>query len=89
MERLFRSLKSELVPAIGCSNFEKAREGVNEYIIGYYSTLSRTHNDGLPPNTTEKNYWNAKKAVAKNHLTNRFRKSVESTAIFVQQLRII
>ena len=40
MERFFRSLKSEWIPEIGYSSFEKASQGVTDYILGYYSQAS-------------------------------------------------
>lgn len=66
MERFFRSLKTEWIPEIGYGSFEEAKHGVTDYIIGYYSQFRpHTHNDGLAPNAAERQYWNARKAVAK------------------------
>ena len=66
MERFFRSLKSEWIPETGYSSFEKASQGVTDYILGYYSWLRpHTHNSGLSPNAAEKLYWNDYKTVAK------------------------
>ena len=66
-ERFFRSLNTEWVPEIGYPAFEAAKQSVTEYMIGYYSSLRpHRHNDGLPPNVAEKQYWNAQKSVAKN-----------------------
>jgi putative transposase len=66
-ERFFRSLKTEWVPEIGYPNVAAAKQSVIGYMIGYYSSLRpHKHNDGLPPNVAEKNYWNAQKSVAKN-----------------------
>lgn len=50
MERLFRSLKSEWVPALGYLSFTEAERDVGQYLMGYYN-CSRPHqfNDGLPP----------------------------------------
>ena len=65
MERFFRSLKSEWIPEIGYSSFEKANQGVTDYIIGYYSQLRpHRHNSGLSPNAAEKLYRNDYKTVA-------------------------
>ena len=66
MERFFRSLKTEWIPEIGYGSFEEAKHGVTDYIIGYYSQFRpHTHNDGLAPNAAERQYWNARKTVAK------------------------
>lgn len=64
-ERFFRSLKTEWVPEIGYPDFSSAKQSITEYMIGYYSALRpHKHNDGLPPNVAEKQYWNAQKSVA-------------------------
>jgi len=66
-ERFFRSLKTEWMPEIGYPNVASAKQSVTDYMIGYYSSLRpHSHNDGLPPNVAEKNYWNAQNSVAKN-----------------------
>lgn len=66
-ERFFRSLKSEWIPEIGYPDVAAAKQSVTDYMIGYYSSLRpHKHNDGLPPNVAEKNYWNAQNSVAKN-----------------------
>ncbi|MGM0928064.1 MAG: integrase core domain-containing protein, partial [Pseudomonadota bacterium] len=65
-ERFFRSLKTEWMPEIGYPNVGSAKQSVTDYMIGYYSSLRpHRHNDGLPPNVAEKNYWNAQNTVAK------------------------
>ncbi|WP_235588960.1 IS3 family transposase [Halomonas chromatireducens] len=66
-ERFFRSLKSEWMPEIGYPDAAMAKQSVTDYMLGYYSSLRpHRHNDGLPPNVAEKNYWNAQNSVAKN-----------------------
>ncbi len=66
-ERFFRSFKSEWMPEIGYSDVAMAKKSITDYMLGYYSSLRpHRHNDGLPPNVAEKNYWNAQKSVAKN-----------------------
>ncbi|POP51826.1 IS3 family transposase, partial [Zhongshania marina] len=37
MERFFRSLKTEWVPALGYRNFTDAQQSITEYLVGYYS----------------------------------------------------
>ena len=67
MERFFRSLKTEWIPEIGYASFEAAKHGITDYILGYYNQFRpHTHNDGLPPNGAERQYWNDYKTVAKN-----------------------
>lgn len=66
-ERFFRSFKSEWMPEIGYPDVAMAKKSITDYMLGYYSSLRpHRHNDGLPPNVAEKNYWNAQKSVAKN-----------------------
>ncbi|WP_445001466.1 IS3 family transposase [Halomonas mongoliensis] len=66
-ERFFRSFKSEWMPEIGYPDFAMAKQSVTDYMLGYYSSLRpHRHNDGLPPNVAEQNYWNAQSSVAKN-----------------------
>ncbi|QWN38101.1 IS3 family transposase [Cobetia sp. 4B] len=66
-ERFFRSLKTEWIPEIGYPDVAAAKRSVTDYMIGYYSSLRpHKHNDGIPPNLAEKNYWNAQSSVAKN-----------------------
>lgn len=50
MERLFRSLKTEWVPAHGYPSLEAARRDVGEYLMVYYNTeRPHQHNAGLSP----------------------------------------
>lgn len=66
-ERFFRSFKSEWMPEIGYPDVAMAKKSITDYMLGYYSSLRpHRHNDGLPPNVAEKNYWSAQKSVAKN-----------------------
>ncbi|MEQ5091815.1 IS3 family transposase [Providencia rettgeri] len=65
MERFFRSLKNEWVPVTGYISFSDAVNSITDYIVGYYSTLRpHEYNGGLPPNESEKRYWENSKAVA-------------------------
>ncbi|WP_421865984.1 IS3 family transposase [Motiliproteus sp.] len=65
MERFFRSLKTEWIPETGYTSFAQAKQSITDYLIGYYSQVRpHQHSDMLPPNMTEKNYWNAYKSVA-------------------------
>ncbi|MBF4232746.1 IS3 family transposase, partial [Vibrio anguillarum] len=65
MERFFRSLKSEWVPANGYGNFTEADKEITNYITGYYSeTRPHQYNGGLTPNESERLYWNDSKTVA-------------------------
>lgn len=65
MERFFRSLKTEWVPASGYRSFTEAQSQVLHYIIGYYSQLRpHQYNGGLTPNESERRYWIEYKAVA-------------------------
>ena len=41
MERFFRSLKNEWVPATGYVSFSDAAHAITDYIVGYYSALTR------------------------------------------------
>ncbi|WP_034578539.1 integrase core domain-containing protein, partial [Carnimonas nigrificans] len=66
-ERFFRILKTEWIPEIGYPDVAAAKRSVTDYMIGYYSSLRpHKHNDGIPPNLAEKNYWNAQSSVAKS-----------------------
>ena len=59
MERFFRSLKSEWIPAMGWRSFNEDRSEISRYITGYYSPLRpRAVNGGLTPATTEAVYEN-------------------------------
>ena len=64
MERFFRSLKNEWVPATGYVSFSDAAHAITDYIVGYYSA-QRPHeyNGGLPPNESENRYWKNSNAV--------------------------
>ncbi|AVT47091.1 IS3-like element ISSba5 family transposase [Shewanella baltica] len=65
MERFFRSLKSEWIPASGYGNFTEADKEITNYITGYYSeTRPHQYNGGLTPNESERLYWNDSKTVA-------------------------
>ena len=66
MERFFRSLKTEWVPALGYHSFAEAKRSVIGYMTGYYS-LHRPHqnNGGTPPQKHEDIYWKSSKPVAK------------------------
>ncbi|HFK6662523.1 IS3 family transposase [Escherichia coli] len=58
MERSFRSLKNEWVPATGYVSFSDAAHAITDYIVGYYSALRpHEYNGGLPPNESENRYW--------------------------------
>ena len=66
MERFFRSLKTEWIPAIGYRSVSEAKIAITNYIIGYYSQVRpHQHNGGLAPNESEKKYWQNYKTVAK------------------------
>ncbi|SFI14999.1 Integrase core domain [Modicisalibacter xianhensis] len=54
MERLFRSLKSEWIPALGYPSICAARKDIGEYLMGYYNR-QRPHafNAGIPPALAE------------------------------------
>ena len=54
MERLFRSLKSEWVPALGYRQLKEATRDIGYYLMGYYN-WQRPHqyNDGAPPAVAE------------------------------------
>lgn len=50
MERLFRSLKSEWVPATGYSSMVEARKDISEYLMHYYNRQRpHKHNGGIAP----------------------------------------
>jgi len=66
MERFFRSLKTEWIPAVGYRSFNEAKTEIWTYIIGYYSQVRpHQHNVGKAPNVAEENYWNDYYSVAK------------------------
>ena len=54
MERLFRSLKSEWIPAFGHRNLPEAQRDVGDYLMGYYNQQRpHTFNDGVSPVVAE------------------------------------
>lgn len=54
MERLFRSLKSEWVPATGYASFAEATKDISYYLMSYYNwERPHSHNDGLSPAKAE------------------------------------
>lgn len=55
MERLFRSLKTEWIPALGYASKAEAQRDIGDYLMRYYN-WERPHqyNDGLPPAVAEK-----------------------------------
>ena len=66
MERFFRSLKTEWVPALGYRLFADAKRSIIRYLTGYYSlTRPHSHNSKLPPKRAEEIYWNPSKSVTK------------------------
>lgn len=65
MERFFRSLKTEWVPACGYHSLSEAWKSIVGYIIRYYSQIRpHQYNGGLTPNESERQYWETYKAVA-------------------------
>lgn len=42
MERFFRSLKTEWVPANGYAGKDEARQQINDYILNYYNSVRLT-----------------------------------------------
>lgn len=54
MERLFRSLKTEWVPALGYTSMREARIDIGQYLTGYYNQQRpHSHNAGMTPVKTE------------------------------------
>ena len=54
MERLFRSLKSEWIPALGYCSSDQAKRDVSEYLMDYYNRRRpHSHNDGFAPVVAE------------------------------------
>lgn len=54
MERLFRSLKSEWVPATGYASFAEATKDISYYLMSYYNwERPHSYNDGLSPAKAE------------------------------------
>ncbi|MGL0957769.1 IS3 family transposase, partial [Vibrio vulnificus] len=65
MERFFRSLKAEWVPASGYRSLDEAWQSIVGYIIRYYSQVRpHQYNGGLTPNESERLYWETYKTVA-------------------------
>lgn len=59
MERFFRSLKTEWIPALGYRNFKEAEASIMHYLLGYYSqTRPHSHNQGLSPVMAEQRFAN-------------------------------
>ncbi|WP_153633449.1 integrase core domain-containing protein, partial [Marinobacter salsuginis] len=56
MERLFRSLKSEWIPALGYRNLPEAKKDVGGYLMDYYNQQRpHTFNGGISPVAAEEN----------------------------------
>ncbi|WP_407332108.1 IS3 family transposase [Enterovibrio sp. 27052020O] len=54
MERLFRSLKSEWIPATGYASFAEASKDISHYLMSYYNwKRPHSYNGGLPPAKAE------------------------------------
>jgi len=54
MERLFRSLKTEWVPATGYASLSEAQRDISYYLMDYYNTQRpHSHNQGLSPVAAE------------------------------------
>lgn len=54
MERLFRSLKTEWVPATGYPSMAEAKRDIGDYLMNYYNRQRpHQHNDGLSPAQAE------------------------------------
>ncbi|WP_158653285.1 IS3 family transposase [Aeromonas veronii] len=54
MERLFRSLKSEWLPAMGYMSLREAKRDISYYLMDYYNwRRPHQHNDGIPPAKAE------------------------------------
>ena len=57
MERLFRSLKSEWIPATGYLSMSEAMRDISYYLMTYYNwQRPHQHNDGLPPAIAENRF---------------------------------
>lgn len=56
MERLFRSLKSEWIPAMGYVSAMEARKDISHYLMDYYNWLRpHQYNNGEAPSRAEEN----------------------------------
>jgi len=54
MERLFRSLKYEWIPALENRSHLEAKRDIGSYLMEYYNRQRpHTFNDGMPPIITE------------------------------------
>lgn len=54
MERLFRSLKTEWVPATGYTSLAEATRDISAYLMDYYNwQRPHSHNEGIPPAKAE------------------------------------
>lgn len=54
MERLFRSLKTEWIPATGYTSLAEATRDISAYLMGYYNwQRPHSHNEGIPPAKAE------------------------------------
>ncbi len=54
MERLFRSLKSEWLPAMGYMSVREAKRDISYYLMDYYNwRRPHQYNDGIPPAKAE------------------------------------
>ncbi len=54
MERFFRSLKTEWVPASGYAGKDEARQQINDYILNYDNSVRPHHYNGrLTPEESE------------------------------------
>ena len=67
MERLFRSLKTEWVPAMGYQSLAAARKDISNYLMGYYNT-ERPHafNGGIAPVLAEEKLKSVSGVVRRN-----------------------
>ncbi|MFM5585277.1 integrase core domain-containing protein, partial [Aeromonas veronii] len=53
-ERLFRSLKSEWLPATGYMSVREAKRDISYYLMDYYNwRRPHQYNDGIPPAQAE------------------------------------
>ncbi|KKN85388.1 hypothetical protein LCGC14_0278840 [marine sediment metagenome] len=56
MEPLFRSLKSEWIPALGYRHLPESKKDISDYLMGYYNQRHlHSFNDGMPPVIAEEN----------------------------------
>ncbi|STQ09464.1 IS911 transposase orfB [Enterobacter cloacae] len=74
MERFFRSLKNEWVPATGYVSFSDAAHAITDYIVGYYSALRPHEYNGGYRQTNQKTDTENSNAVASfvDHFTPRY-----------------